>query len=209
MTPLQPTRTLTSLVRDWAPHLRVLSVSNPEPHLEPFNVVATTEDESVARKAVLQLEGEEIDDARIGVVTLGRAETVERDGVDPEGVGRWLAPRVVLGGMLGALAGAVIGAALAALAGAEAAVVVAAALAGAALLAVPGAIWLTFPRLGGSDAYRQTFVDRNVDALNIVSLHTSNREEAERAMDRVAAEHGVEVWLLDADGRQMRRTSSR
>jgi hypothetical protein len=199
-------QTLTSVVRRWAPHLRVVSVSNPEPHLERLNVVATTSDPEVARDAVLDLEAEEGDDARIGLVALGPPTDERRpDGVDPEGVARAVGPRVVVGGTIGAAAGAGLGAAVAAISGAEASVVVVAALAGAALLTVPGAIWATFSRFGGSDAYRQTFVDENIDELNVVSLHTSDRNEAERAMARLSARPELVVRLLDGDGNAVRQ----
>jgi hypothetical protein len=75
--------------------------------------------------------------------------------------------------------------AVTAISGADPGSIVGGALAGAALLAVPGAIWATFLRLGGSDAYRQTFVNDDVDELNVVSLHTSDRAEADRAFARL------------------------
>ncbi len=194
-------RTLTSLAREWAPHLRVVSVSNPEPHLERLNVVATTADQAIARTAVLELEAEEIDDARIGLVVLGPpSDESDTQGVDPEGVGRAILPRVLLGGVLGALVGAGAGAIIAAIGGARPAFIAAAALAGAAIVGVIGAIWATFPRLGGSDAYRQTFVDDELDELNIVSLHTRDPSEAERAIDRLSSHPELAVRLLDADG---------
>jgi hypothetical protein len=176
-------------------------VSNPEPHLERLNVVATTEDPVLARAAVLDLEAEEIDDARIGLVVLGApTDDTETAGVDPEGVGRTIVPRLLLGGAIGAAVGAGVGALIAAAAGARPAFVAAAALAGAALLGVIGAFWATFPRLGGSDAYRQTFVDEGVDELNIVSLHTDDPAEAERAITRLSNHSELAVRLVDADG---------
>jgi hypothetical protein len=195
------TRTLTSLASEWAPHLRVVSVSNPEPHLERLNVVATTSDAAAARAAVLDLEAEEIDDARVGLVVLGTpSDAAHPEGVDPEGVGRTIAPRIVAGGAIGAVIGAGAGAGIAAAAGAQTSIVVAAAFGGAALLGVPGAIWATFPRLGGSDAYRQSFVGDDVDAMSIVSLHTDDEQEAERALVRLASHPELAVRLLDADG---------
>jgi hypothetical protein len=176
-------------------------VSNPEPHLERLNVVATTADPVAARAAVLELEAEEIDDARIGLVVLGTpTDATETAGVDPEGVGRTILPRILLGGGMGAAMGAGVGALIAAVAGARPAFVVAAALAGAALLGVIGAFWATFPRLGASDAYRQTFVDDSLDELNIVSLHTDDSSEAERAITRLSNHPELAVRLLDADG---------
>jgi hypothetical protein len=178
-----------------------VSVSNPEPHLERLNVVATTSDPAVARAAVLELEAEEIDDARIGLVVLGPpTDETEPDGIDPEGVGRTILPRILTGGALGAVVGAGVGAIIAAAAGVRPAFVVAAALAGAALVGVLGAFWATFPSLGASDAYRQTFVDDELDELNIVSLHTDDPSEAERAITRLSSHPELAVRLLDADG---------
>lgn len=192
------------MVRSWAPHLRVVSVSNPEPHLESLNVVATTSDATVARDAVLELEAEGGDDARIGLVALGRPTAGESDGVDPEGVSRTVAPRIVTGGAIGAGVGAAIGGGITAISGADPSFIVGGALAGAALLTVPGAIWATFPRLGGSDAYRQTFVDDAVDQLNVVSLHTTDQAEADRAVARLSARPELEVRVLDAEGNAVR-----
>jgi hypothetical protein len=196
-----PGERLTSLARRWAPHLEVLSVSQPEPHLEQFNVVATTSDADKARAAVLQLEAEENDDARIGLVVLG-APTDEREptGVDPEGLGRTIAPRIVTGGAIGAVVGASVGGAVAAISGGAASVIVGAALAGAVLLALVGAIWATFARLGASDAYRQTFVDETATGLNVVSLHTDEEAEAERAIARLTGQPDLVVRLLDSRG---------
>jgi hypothetical protein len=201
VTSSESSETLTSLAQQWAPHLRIVSFSNPEPHLERFNVVATTSDASIARAAVLDLEAEEIDNARIGLVVLGPpTDEVATVGVDPEGVGRSLAPRILGGGAIGAAIGAGIGAAAAAISGAQPGYVAGAALAGGALLAVPGAIWATFPRMGASDAYRQTFVDDAVNELNVVSLHTTDEAEAERALALLTARPDLIVRLVDAHG---------
>lgn len=192
---------LTSLVRQWAPHLQIVSVSQPEPHLERFNVVATTSDADGARAAVVDLEAEEIDDARIGLVVLGSpTDEDEPTGVDPEGLGRTVAARILAGGAIGAVVGGVVGAAVGALSGGTAPVILGAALGGAVLLAVLGAIWAAFRGFGGSDAYRQTFVDDAVSELNVVSLHTDDEAEANRALDRLAKHPDLDVRLLDARG---------
>jgi hypothetical protein len=149
---------------------------------------------------VLDLEAVESDDARIGLVVLGRGPDPETTGVDPEGVSRSLAPRILIGGALGAVVGGALGAAIAAISGAQASFVLGAAIAGAILLAVPGAIWATFSRMGASDAYRQTFVDEAVDELNVVSLHTDDAAEAERAIARLSSRPALTVRLLDAAG---------
>src|SRR6187200_1924622 len=99
---------LVSLVRQWAPHLHVVSVSNPEPHLQSSNVVATTSDAQAARAAVLELEGEKFQEAQIGLVVLGPTppEAEDREGVDPEGITRAVVPRAVVGGAIGSAVGA-------------------------------------------------------------------------------------------------------
>src|SRR5262245_22393160 len=196
-----PGERLTALVQRWAPKLEILSVSQPEPHLERFNVIATTSRADRARAAVLELEAEEIDDARIGVVVLGASgDHREPAGVDPEGLGRTLGPRVVTGGAIGAAVGAGAGAVAAVIGGGEGPVIVGAALGGAVLLAVPGAIWATFPRIGASDAYRQTYVDEESSELNVVSLHTDDEAEANRALARLIAQPDLTVQLLDVRG---------
>ena len=42
--------------------------------------------------------------------------------------------------------------------------------------------------MGGSDAYRQTFVESSSPTLTIVSLHSDDRVEADEARRRLALE---------------------
>ena len=102
--------TLGDFVRREVPHLRIASMSQPEPELARHNVVAATRDIDAARSAVLALEALEADDAKLGLVVLstdGEADLV--DGrADPEGVTRMVASRTLAGGTLGAVAGALL-----------------------------------------------------------------------------------------------------
>jgi hypothetical protein len=168
------------------PDLDVVSVSNPEPVLRRFNVVAVAPTTERARKAVVDLEGLEADDASIGVVVFGSEATSPADGrVDPEGVTGAVFPRIVVGGLIGLIVGGILVGLGAYLFGAESAAI-GAAVGGAAMGFVFGAIWVVFARLGGSDAYRQTFVRGMRDDVTLVSLHTDDAAEAAKARERLA-----------------------
>ena len=211
MNPMTPSRhaghSLTELARQLAPHLRIISASRPAPVLRDHNVLAIADDAEAGRRAVLALEGIEHADDQLGTVVMGAVpDAAEGDSaddkghVDPEGVGRQVVPRVLLGGLLGAIAGAIVVGGAALLFGAEGWEVAGAAAAGAMLLAVFGAMWLTFAGLGGSDAYRQTFVDDSATELTIVSVHTDDPDEAEAARSRLAGINDVTVVSLDRFG---------
>jgi hypothetical protein len=68
------------------------------------------------------------------------------------------------------------------------------------LISVFGAIWFAFARLGGSDAYRQTFVDKAASDLTIVSLHTDDAGEAATARSRLEGLDCVTVITVDRFG---------
>ena len=163
--------TLGEFVRRELPHLHIASISQPEPELARHNVVAATQDIDAARKAVVQLEALEADDAKLGFVVLSAGGSPDRvaGGADPERVTRTVATRTVVGGAIGALAGALLlGGATALFADGSTALV--AALGGAFIGGVFGAIWVVFARMGGSDAYRQSFVAPELTDVCIVSL---------------------------------------
>jgi hypothetical protein len=175
--------------------------------LRDHNVLAMSGDADVGRRAVLALEGIEHADDQLGTVVMGAItdevddDSAEDNGrVDPEGVGRQVVPRVLLGGLLGAIVGAILVGGGALLLGAEGWEVAGAAAAGAMLLSVIGAMWLTFAGLGGSDAYRQTFVDDAATELTIVSVHTDDPDEAEAARSRLARLNDVKVMTVDRFG---------
>jgi hypothetical protein len=198
---------LTELARQLAPHLRIISASRPAPVLRDHNVLAMSGDADVGRRAVLALESIEHADDQLGTVVMGAItdevddDSAEDNGrVDPEGVGRQVVPRVLLGGLLGAIVGAILVGGGAFLLGAEGWEVAGAAAAGAMLLSVFGAIWLTFAGLGGSDAYRQTFVDDAATELTIVSVHTDDPDEAEAARSRLTGINDVKVMTVDRFG---------
>ena len=97
--------TLGEFVRRELPHLHIASISQPEPELARHNVVAATQDIEVARKAVLELEALEADDAKLGFVVLsaGGAPDTGDGRADPERVTRTVATRALVGGAIGAL----------------------------------------------------------------------------------------------------------
>jgi hypothetical protein len=202
---------LNDVARRLAPHLRIISASRPTPVLRDHNVLALADDAEAARRVVLALESIERADEQLGTVVMGAVpgtperldvdENGELSGhVDPEGVGRQILPRVVLGGLVGAIVGALVVGGAALLFGASGWEVAGAAAAGAMLISVFGAIWFTFARLGGSDAYRQTFVDKAASDLTIVSLHTDDPSEAAAARSRLEGVEDVTVVTVDRFG---------
>src|SRR5207342_3635738 len=97
-----------------------------------------------------------------------------------------MTPRMLKGAALGFFVGAVLVGGVTALIDSE--IWVGAAIGGAIFGLVVGAIWGAFLRMGGSDAYRQTFVETTSPTLTIVSLHSDDRVEAEEARRRLALE---------------------
>lgn len=182
------------------PGLDVLSVSKPAPAAMEFNVVAVAESADAAREATLDLEAlqHHDDGTSIGLVMLGSPTRGEHEqvSVDPEGVVGAVAPRVIVGGLIGAIVGAAAGAVIAAFV--DGVSVPVALLPGAALGATIGAIWWAFARLGGSDAYRQTFVEPRPVEVGVVSFHCHDRETADAAFDKLLARTMRRVMLLDA-----------
>jgi hypothetical protein len=209
MTPLSSPRHASHSLNDvaWrlAPHLRIVSASRPTPVLRDHNVLALTPDAETARRLVLAVESVEHADESLGTVVMAadptKASADDGNGhVDPEGVGRQIVPRVLLGGLAGAIVGALVVGGGALVLGATGWRLVGAAAAGAMLVSVFGAMWLTFAGLGGSDAYRQTFVDSATSDLTIVSVHTDDSDEAETARSRLAGVDDVRIITVDRLG---------
>ena len=193
--------TLGEFVRRELPHLHIASISQPEPELARHNIVAATQDIDAARKAVLQLEALEADDAKLGFVVLSAGGAPDRvaGGADPERVTRTVATRTLVGGAIGALVGALLlGGATALFADGTTALV--AALGGAFIGGVFGAIWVVFARMGGSDAYRQSFVAPELTDVCIVSLHTDDAREAVEGKRQLAASSWLTIIDVDRDG---------
>jgi hypothetical protein len=200
---------LRDVARLIEPTMRVVSISNPEPTLAPLNVVAVYRLENDARNAVLALESMEADDGSVGLTVLGReddpafvtnetADDAEIRGLDPEGVTADIIPRALKGAVVGAMIGAVlVGGAAALIDGASGAI--AGVLGGLLFGAVIGAVWGAFVRMGGSDAYRETFVEPNVTELMLVSLHTADGAHAERARQALAANADRPPYVVRAD----------
>ena len=198
--------TLREFVHRQFAGLEIVSVSQPEPTLLDRNVVAVTDDLDQARQAVLTLEDLEIDDSRLGFVVLdGPYESAawshpeEGDGhTDSEGATRMVVTRAVVGGVFGAVVGALVIGLIATILG-NGGTGLAGAIVGAFAGSVIGAIATVFSGMGGSDAYRQTFMTPTGSQICVVSLHTNDRAEADLARDRLAAK----TWdgLLDVDAR--------
>ena len=106
------------------------------------------------------------------------------EGVDREGVVGDVAPRAVVGGAIGGVVGALI-VGIAGWLFADGTGAIAGAIGGFLLGAPIGAIWGSFARMGGSDAYRQTFVDPGDPSTFMVSLHTADAERADEAAERL------------------------
>ena len=197
--PRTTAHTLNDVARQLAPHLHIISSSQPAPQLRTHNVIALAETAELGRRAVLALESVENDDERLGTVVMGTTSTASSHaprGTDPEGVTRELGPRILIGGLLGAVVGAIVMGAGAIALGATGWEVPGVAAAGAMLVAVFGIMWVTFAGMGGSDAYRQTFVDDGVSHLTLVSVHTDDAEEAAAAQDRLRK---AKVRIVDVD----------
>ena len=122
---------------------------------------------------------------------------------DPEGVTADIAPRTLKGAVIGAVIGAaIVGGAAALIAGGAAGL--AAAAGGALFGGAIGAIWAAFVRMGGSDAYRQTFVEPSPSELVLVSLHTANSDTAERGRELLAANADRPPYILRSDSEGIR-----
>ena len=191
------------------PTLNVVSISKPEPSLLSLNIVAVYRSEDDARNAVLALESVEADDGAVGLTVLDShpPRTTVREpeirGLDPEGVAADIVPRTLKGAIVGALVGAIaIGGVAALTVGGTAAV--AGALGGLLLGAAIGAIWGAFARMGGSDAYRQSFVDTSADSVLLVSLHTANSVTADRGRELLAMNADREPYIARCDDHGIR-----
>lgn len=186
------------------PSLKVVSISQPEPALLSLNVIGVYRAENDARNAVLALESIEADDLAVGLTVLGpESDRPARDdteirGLDPEGVTADIAPRALKGGLIGAVVGAVlVGGVAAIFAGGAAAL--GGALGGLLFGGVIGAVWGAFARMGGSDAYRQTFVEPAREEVMLVSLHTADSSTAERARALLSANADRAPYLVRSD----------
>lgn len=206
----EPAHRLDDLAARVAPDLHIVSVSHPGPVFREHNLIAVTEHEDVARELVVALESDMDDDAGIGVVVLSAHSDAGPDhpeghhGVDPERVTGQAARRIALGGSIGAVVGAVLIGGLTALFTAGMGPIVAAAVGAAFVGFVWGATYVTFAKLGGSDAYRQTFLPPEVVDVAFVSLHTDRPYVLERARERFADHHrddGVRLVEVDRSGR--------
>jgi hypothetical protein len=196
---------MTDLVRHVEPDGRMISTSNPEPALRAYNVVARYRSEDAARNAVLALESLDADDGAVGV-TVVELPSVDLatppGGADQSAVAEQhrgpieeLTPRTLKGAAIGLVVGAVLVGSVTALI--DSSIWIGAAIGGAIFGLVVGAIWGAFLRMGGSDAYRQTFVETSSPTLTIVSLHSDDRAEADEARRRLALQADTAPLLVE------------
>lgn len=186
---------MTDLVRHVEPGGRMISTSNPEPALRAYNVVARYHSADAARNAVLALESLDADDSAVGVTVVELpASFAEGSGADDRAANgepdpgpiEELTPRMLKGAGFGLVVGAVLVGGVTAVI--DSSIWVGAAIGGAIFGLVVGAIWGAFIRMGGSDAYRQTFVETSSPTVTIVSLHSDDRAEADEARRRLGLE---------------------
>jgi hypothetical protein len=221
--PRHAEHSLHDVARRIAPHLRIISASRPTPLLRDHNIIAVAVDEEAGRRAVLAVEGIETSDEKLGTVVMGApsaspgvtsaADSAESGSTpvpapapDPEGVSRHVLPRVLGGGVVGAIVGAIVVGGGAYLLGADGWQLAGAAIGGAMMVSVFGAMWLTFSGLGGSSAYRETFVNSEVSRLTIVSVHTDDADEAVAARDRLEGSvDPLSIFEVDRFGRVIGR----
>jgi len=202
-------RTMRDVAELIEPSMTVVSTSNPEPTLQTLNIVAVYREENDARNAVLGLESIEVSDASVGLTVLSTDDTVPANrtpnddatirGLDPEGVTADIVPRAVKGGIIGALVGALIVGGAAGIFAGDASALIGGVLGGVLFGGAIGAVWGAFVRMGGSDAYRQTFVEHSKMDLMLVSLHTADRSTAERGRELLAANADREPYTVRCD----------
>ncbi len=192
---------MTDLVQHVVPGARVISTSNPEPRLHSYNVIARYGSADESRNAVLALESMEADDAALGVTVVelpaapGDATHTHATGQRDRGPIEELTPRLLRGGAFGLVVGAVLIGGITALI--DSSLWIGAAVGGAIFGMVIGGIWGAFLRMGGSDAYRQTFVETASPTLTIVTLHSDDRSEADEALRRLALEADIPPLLVE------------
>ena len=190
---------MQDLVHQALPGHRIVSSSDPEPQLRTYNIVAIYRSADQARNAVLALESIEADDAAIGLTVVEPPDTpdVSAPGADPEGIMHDIVPRTLKGAVIGAVVGAVVIGLATALLASD--IWIGGALGGALMGATFGALWGAFLRMGGSSAYRQTFVATSSGAVTMVSLHCQDRTEATEARSRLALEADSEPVVLQLE----------
>ena len=177
-----------------------VSASEPSLALASVNVIASFPDLESARKAIRSVEGLAPSDEEIGFVTVGATTTSGRgDGVDPEGVAGYAASAARKGALIGGVLGAVVVGVIVAVVTGEMSAALAGAAGAAVLVGAIGAMIAAFGRLGGSEAYQDTFVTGDPQ-LCIVGLHLRSAADVERAADALQRAGGSEVLALDAAG---------
>ncbi len=196
-----------------APELQIVSASEPEPVLRSYNVVGWFDNQDEARNAVLAIEDLAPLGAEVGLVALAgpRASDTGSDaarGGHPTASGVAEVPedteivadvgrRTLKGAVIGAVVGALLIGGVSAFFGQP----IGGAVGGAVFGAAIGGIWGAFARMGGSDAYRQSFVPLETD-LVMVTFHSNDAKQADEAQARLALQSAKPpVMVNSSDGR--------
>lgn len=185
--------TVRAVISRLVPHLHVLAQSKPVPGLRRRNILFFTRHREAAQDAIVTLEEMHFDDDRLGAVVLGRGQS--GPGVDAEGVRRHLAPRIVIGALLGAVVGAIVIGGGAVLFGASRGIALGGAGAGALVAGLFGAMWAAFSGPAGTEAGPQTFVDDSPAELAVVSAHTDVESDADAAKGYLTGQDGTVVMV--------------
>ncbi len=193
---------MNDVINRAVPGVRIVSTSKPEPALRSLNVVAVYSDADRARNAVLALESIESDDAAISLTVVappGNDQvSVDPNAIEP-GVIDELTPRMLKGAVIGLVVGALLVGGLVAVF--DSGIWIGGALGGALFGLVTGGIWGAFAWMGGSDAYRQSFVETTGPTITVVGLHTDDGEHAEEGRRRLAVESdGPPIVVRPEDG---------
>lgn len=193
-----PPPMFADLVHRAMPGHDIVSESTPHPRLRRYNVIAVYRDQDHARNGVLALEGLDNDDEAVGLTVVEpHGVEVDEQGSDPDGVFQDLTPRLVIGGVIGAVLGAVVIGVATWLLAPD--IWIGGALGGVLMGSAFGSIWGVFARMGGSSAYRQSFVATSSRSRTIVSMHTNDEHEADEARERLALQADEDPIVIRLD----------
>lgn len=190
------------------PGLQVVSSSTPDPLLRRHNLLLFQQDLDAARRLVVELEGE-LGDVALGFVAFGRGPVAEDAGAmanaadEAAGPGddliHWWGGPVLLGSAIGALLGAATFLAAGSLLGVTGGVLGGGAVGVGLLVAVFVAVVMSFRRMGGSDAFRQTFIPHGATEVAVVAVLSDDPSQLVLAREH-AADPDITKVELDAGG---------
>lgn len=202
------TMTLNEWAVQYAPGSYTVAASEPEAVLLAHNLIAVGRSVDAMRNIVLEWERIRAPDTAVGFVALARTPpetTPEPPGADPERVSGHSAQQVLRGAIPGALiGGAVIAFVVLLLAGWDT-ILLGALAGGAAFGAVAGAVLKFAMGTGWGAAYAESFVPPDRAELAIASIHGDDAEFLDAAVSAIPVPDAVELFRVDAAGRELAR----